>query len=359
MSRSPAGPRFDRRLVAPLVLGAVLNPVNSSVIAVSLVPIGAALGAPPAQTAWLVSSLYLATAIGQPVVGRLVDRHGPRPLYLAGAVLVAAGGVLGTLAPSLPVLVAARVVIGLGTCAGYPAAMALVRSEGRRTGVDRPQGVLTVLAVSAQTVAVLGPPLGGLLVAVGGWRATFAVNVPLAVACLVLGWLFLPREHPAAGARGRLDVAGVVLFTAVLVPLLFALTAPAAGLWWLAVPSAVALAGFVWRELRAADPFVDLRLLARTPSLLATYGRALLAQCAAYVFFYGSPSGCRTAAACPPARRGCCWRRCSRRRSGSRRSPAGGGAWRASSSSGRWARRRWPGCCSCWRPAAPSGCSWR
>lgn len=86
---------FDRRLLLPMIGGAVLNPVNSSLIAVALVPIGLALGAPATETAWLVSGLYLATAVGQPVTGRLVDLYGPRPLYLAGAVLVGVGGVLG------------------------------------------------------------------------------------------------------------------------------------------------------------------------------------------------------------------------------------------------------------------------
>ena len=101
-------------------------------------PIGVAFGAPPSQTAWLVSALYLATAIGQPVVGRLVDIYGPRRLYLVGAALVGVAGVLGTLAPDLGVLIVARVLLGFGTCAGYPAAMYLIRSEARRTGHDSP-----------------------------------------------------------------------------------------------------------------------------------------------------------------------------------------------------------------------------
>ncbi|MGW4567503.1 MFS transporter, partial [Streptomyces sp. NPDC004561] len=83
---SPAG--FDRRLIPPMVLGSVLNPINSSMIAVALVPIGVAFGAPPAETVWLVSALYLATAVGQPVIGRLVDMYGPRRLYLIGTALV-------------------------------------------------------------------------------------------------------------------------------------------------------------------------------------------------------------------------------------------------------------------------------
>lgn len=300
---------FDRRLVAPLVLGAILNPINSSIIAVALVPIGTALGAPPAQTLWLVSSLYLATAIGQPVVGRLVDVHGTRRLYLAGAVLVAVGGVIGTLAPSLWVLVVARVVLGLGTCAGYPAAMSLIRSESRRTGVGRPHTLLTVLAVSAQTVNVLGPPLGGLLVGLGGWRATFAVNVPLAVACLVLGWLSLPRGgpdgHDAADARrARVDLPGIALFTATLVTLLLFLMALDPGRWWLLAASAGAAAGLVVRELCASEPFIDLRLLAGNVPLLATYARAFLAQCTAYIYFYGFTQWLQDARGLTPSQAG-------------------------------------------------------
>src|SRR6478609_3888061 len=99
---------FDRRLVAPMVLGSILNPINSSMLAVALVPIGIALGAPAAETAWLVTALYLATSVGQPVVGRLVDTFGPRPLYLVSTALVGVAGLLGALAPDIGTLIVAR-----------------------------------------------------------------------------------------------------------------------------------------------------------------------------------------------------------------------------------------------------------
>ena len=281
----PAPDAFDRRLIAPMVLGSVLNPVNSSMIAVALVPIGVAFGAPPAQTVWLVSALYLATAVGQPVIGRLVDMYGPRRLYLTGTALVGAAGVMGALAPSLGVLIGARVLLGFGTSAAYPAAMRLIRAEAERTGRDSPAGVLTALAVAGQTVAVVGPALGGLLIGVGGWHAVFTVNVPLSAACLVLGALRLPKA--GRGEPRPVDVAGMVLFAVVLVALMLFLMVPRLGLWYLPALSAAAACAFVLRELRTADPFIDLRVLVGNPALLATYLRQFLAYTTAYSYMYG------------------------------------------------------------------------
>jgi MFS family permease len=277
---------FDRKLIAPMVLGSILNPVNSSMIAVALVPIGLALHAQPAATAWLVSGLYLATATGQPVVGRLVDRYGPLRLYLAGSALVGLAGVIGLLAPSLGVLIVARVLLGLGTCAGFPAAMYLIRGEARRTGVDSPRGVLTTLSVSAQTIVVIGPSLGGLLIGVAGWRAIFAVNIPLAVACVALGLLRLPRSSPSS-VRERLDVLGIGLFAGMLTALVLFLMSPAVGKLWLVGVAVLCGAAFGWRELRTAEPFLDLRVFGGNTPLIATYLRALLAQTAAYAYLYG------------------------------------------------------------------------
>jgi MFS family permease len=283
---------FDRRLIPPMLLGSVLNPINSTVIAVALIPIGAAFGAPPAQTAWLVSALYLATALGQPVVGRLIDIFGPRRLFLFSTSLVGVAGVVGTLAPGLGVLIAARVLLGFGTCAGYPAAMALLRSEAARTGRDSPAGVLTALAVANQTVAVVGPLLGGLLIGVGGWRSTFALNIPLAAVAVTLGALRLPRQDgTGAAVRGRLaaqiDLPGMALFAAMLFSLLLFLMNLHAGTWYLPVITVAAGTAFAVRELRAKTPFIDLRVLGGNPPLLATYARALVAYVVSYAFLYG------------------------------------------------------------------------
>ena len=284
--RTPSS--FDRRLVAPMVLGSVLNPINSSIIAVSLIPIGQAFDASPARTAWLVSGLYLATAVGQPIVGRLVDVLGPRRLYLAATALVGLAGLLGLVAQDLGTLVVARVLLGLGTCAGYPSAMYLIRSEARRTGQHSPAGILTVLSVANQTIAVLGPTLGGLLIGVAGWRSTFAVNIPLALACLWLGARRLPRQDRVPGGpRPHLDLLGTALFATFLLSGLLVLLERRVELWPLLVVSGLALLAFGYVELRSTDPFIDLRLLAGNLPLVATYARNLLSATVTYVFLFG------------------------------------------------------------------------
>ncbi|WP_040830747.1 MFS transporter [Nocardia jiangxiensis] len=280
--------RFDRRLLPAMMLSSALNPVNSSIISVSLVPIGVAFGASASETAWLVSALYLATAVGQPVVGRLVDLYGPRWIYLGGTMLAGLAGLLGVLAPQFWVLVLARVVLGFGTCAGYPASMYLIRSEADRTGKGSPAGVLTALAVANQTVTVIGPTLGGLLIHVGGWRTTFAVNIPLALACLVLGARRIPKVVVAQRSTlSSLDFPGIGLFTGMLVALLIFLMKPQVAHWYLPVIALLAGIGLIIREMRIAQPFLDVRVLGGNLPLVATFLRNLLACMVLYCYLYG------------------------------------------------------------------------
>ena len=311
--------RRNRRIVLPILLASALNPVNSSIIAVSLVPIGRALKVPTSQTVWLVSVLYLSTAIGQPVVGRLVDVYGPKSMLIAGAVLTGAAGVLGSLAPNLAVLVVARAVLGLGTCAGYPAAMHLIRARSQDPAAPRPSGLLTALAVTVQTIAVVGPSLGGLLIAVWGWRATLAVNVPLAAASLLLVLAFVPNaasippDSHAGSDRVRrsaswlsMDWVGIGSFCAMLTTfMLFIMDASVVNLRLLLTAVVCGIA-FSWRELRfqKAAPFIDLRVLIGNTPLVATYARTFLTYTVSYSFLYGFTQWLQNSAQLTPTHAG-------------------------------------------------------
>ncbi|MFG1910408.1 MFS transporter [Kribbella sp. NPDC048928] len=278
--------RFDRRLIAPMLFGSILNPINSTMLAVALVPIGAAFGVPPSQTAWLVTGLYIATAVGQPVMGRLVDLFGPRPLYLIATSLVGVAGLLGALSPNLWVLVVSRVLLGLGTSAAYPASMSLIRREADRTGIETPAVILSSLSLANQVIAVIGPTLGGLLIGLGGWHLIFTINVPLSLICVVLGTLWLPRSSRSRGA-GDLDFAGIGLFTATLVVSMLFLMQPRVSRWYLLVLALCLGAAFVITQLRVMAPFIDLRVLGGNRPLIMTYMRQLLAYIGGYSFLYG------------------------------------------------------------------------
>ena len=266
--------------------GAVLNPINSTLIAVALVPIGQSFGAGPAKTAWLISALYLATAVGQPVVGLLVDRHGARRVLLGGAALVVVAGIAGMIPLSVEWLTGVRVVLGLGTCAGFPAAMAVLRHHAEATGQGVPARVLSVLSMSAQTVMVIGPTLGGVLIGLFGWPAIFAVNIPLAGLSFVLALLWVPKDDRPARTAQPIDVLGIALFSATLLALLFFLMDPGSEIWLVAVVVALG-AAFTLVELRRRSPFLDLRMLAANTPILRTYLRQALSFMAIYAIMFG------------------------------------------------------------------------
>jgi MFS family permease len=299
---------LTKRNLIPLLLGLTLNPINSSIIATALVPIGDAFHATAAETAWLIAALYLATSVGQPLMGRLADIYGAVPVFYAGVVLTMLAGIGGSLAPSLSVLIGWRVVLGLGTSAAYPAAMILLRRfAADAQGRLRP-GALSAVTIAGQVSIVVGPTLGGLLVLYGGWRATIVAVVPVALCAGVLGSLWLPRgTTPRGEARGsvrEIDFAGIATFTAGLTLLLVTLLHPR-NVSPVAVAAMVACFA-IWFaiERRSTAPFIDVRMLARNGRLLAVYARYIGIYTIFYAIFYGFPQWIEQAHHATPAQAG-------------------------------------------------------
>ncbi|MEW1747979.1 MFS transporter [Streptomyces angustmyceticus] len=287
-----AGRAFGARLMAPLLLGSLLNPINSTMIATALVAIGRDFHVGAADTAWLISAMYLASAVGQPSLGRLADRIGPRRVFTAGALTVCAAGFIGALAPSFTLLIVSRVVLGIGTAAAYPAAMAVLRAESRRTGRPTPRRVLGRLSLAALGSAAIGPTLGGLLAATAGWRAVFAVNVPLALLALAGALAWLPADPKGArperaGTPASLDPLGIALFAGALTCAMVFLLRLADPQWPLLAPAGVLAGVLVWWQLRHPAPFIDLRMLAGNGPLVRTYLRQGLTYLVIYCVLYG------------------------------------------------------------------------
>jgi predicted MFS family arabinose efflux permease len=285
---------FSWRFVTPLFMGSTLNPVNSSLIATALVPIAAGVHVSVGRTAVLVSGLYLASAIAQPTAGKLSEEFGPRRVFLVGILAVLTGGLVGGLGNDLTTLTVARILIGVGTSAGYPSAMLLIRRRAESAGLHAPPGaVLGGLVIAGMVTPALGLPIGGLLVQTLGWRTTFLVNVPFALLTLGAALLWIPRDPETSGVTtvrnlaARIDAAGIAGFGGAMAALLvFLMSLP--HLNWVALGLAVASGvGLVAWELRAGRPFLDVRLLATEPALTRTYARWALGTLCVYTVLYG------------------------------------------------------------------------
>ncbi|MFZ3573511.1 MFS transporter [Streptomyces sp. BH097] len=274
-------------------------------ISTALVAIGHDFGIGAADTAWLISVLYLASAVAQPVLGKLADTLGPRRVFLAGLVVVCVSGVVGALAPAFGWLIVSRLLLGIGTSAAYPAAMAVLRDEGRRVGRRPPRPVMARLSFAALGSAAVGPTLGGLLVMLVGWRGIFAVNVPVAAIAFAAALLWIPRDLPPSSRlrssrgdplrstdgepapRPALDPLGIGLFTTALTVLVFFLLDLSDPVWWLLAPFVALTCVLVWWQLRSSAPFIDVRMLAGNGPLARTYLRHGLSYLLIYCVMYG------------------------------------------------------------------------
>jgi nicotinamidase-related amidase/predicted MFS family arabinose efflux permease len=286
--RSPFGFTF----IAPLVLGSVLNPINSTMLATALVPIAESLGTDIAATGWLIAALYLTTAVAQPTLGRLVDLLGARRIFLASLGLVGAAGLCGQFASTLAGLVAVRILLGVGTSGAYPAAMRILRERGEATGSKPPRLVFGVMTVSAFSTTAVGPVIGGLLVTGFGWQSIFTVNAPLALIAALSILIWTPRDRAPAHTFGRLmkdiDLIGIALFAAFLLSLMaFLMNLKNGPLWPALAGSIVFGAGLVWHSLRRKQPFLDVRMLARNWPLSMTYLRAAAISVIVFSVYYG------------------------------------------------------------------------
>jgi len=186
-------------ILAAVALSGTLLPLNSTMLAVALPDIASDTGGGVAASSWLVTSYVVAMAALGPFAGRLGDRLGRRRVLLWGLALFALASAVAGAAPSLGLLIAARLGQAIAGSLVFPNAIALLRDalpEGHRA---RGFGLLGSAVGAA---AAIGPALGGVLVGVWGWRAIFLVNVPVVLAAVGLTLRSLP-----GGAAPRLNGA--------------------------------------------------------------------------------------------------------------------------------------------------------
>jgi MFS family permease len=287
--RLPLPARFSLALGT----GTILQGLNSAIVAVALIPIAVYFGDSSAIP-WIVSGLYIASAVGSPAAGRLADLFGARRIYLVGLVVVLLASVAGPFVPSVEWLVVDRVVLGLGASMHFPAAMAIIRQQAAKRQ-QTATGAIGIIAVCGQTSAAFGPTLGGLVVVVWGWQGIFWVNLPLVLLSAIWVLTQVPRDEVRERTgvlRGikSIDPLGMGLFVVTVVLLMLGLLSLEGDPQWLLFAAFVPVAAlFVLREMSTPSPFIDVRLMLTHRQFALTCARAVLTFISFYCIFYGLP----------------------------------------------------------------------
>lgn len=211
MKSAPRGKhRADPRwTLAASILASSLSFVDGSVLNVALPAIRATYHAGAADVQWVVNAFLLPLAALLLLGGALGDHYGRRLVLIIGTSLFAAASLAAALAPSLPILLAARGAQGLGAALLLPNSLALLNNayQGGKRG-----RAIGIWASAGAASAAGAPLLGGWLIDTVGWPSIFYINLPLALGAIALAILFVSESREAS--KGRTDYLGALLVTA-------------------------------------------------------------------------------------------------------------------------------------------------
>ncbi|MET7765730.1 MFS transporter [Streptomyces sp. NPDC005393] len=257
--------RMTGRQVAALVVllaSQFMMAADFSVLNVALPEVGTALGFSTGNLQWITTTFALCAAGCTLVFGRVGDYVGRRRIFTTGMVVLAVSSLIGGIAESPAVLMVARTLQGLATAAVTPAALALLTTAFSEPSLrNRALGLNGVMMSSGFSVGAI---LGGVLTDLLSWRWAFFINIPVAIAAIVVVPIVV--EESRAERRSRIDLPGAVLITGGLFAGIYGVTrAGEDGLDLVSVVALIAAAillGAFWAvESRTADALVPVRIL--------------------------------------------------------------------------------------------------
>ncbi|MDB4938708.1 MAG: drug resistance transporter, EmrB/QacA family [Labilithrix sp.] len=279
-----SSPRTTHRpaTVAALLLALFMAAMEMTVVSTAMPTVVAELGG-ALHYAWVFTAYMLTSTVTVPIYGKLADLHGRKPVMLVAMALFLLGSMASGQARTMGQLIVFRAIQGVGAGGMQPMALTIVGDIFKIEERAKMQGVFGAVWAIA---GLVGPLLGGVIVATLSWRWVFYVNVPFglvsaAVISVALVENIEKREH-------RLDVLGAIVLAAAVVALLLG----ADGEWpWVLLPaSAVLTAAFLWVETRASEPILPLSLFAQrilaTSSALSALGGASMLGVVTFVPLY-------------------------------------------------------------------------
>jgi EmrB/QacA subfamily drug resistance transporter len=235
--------------------------LDATVVNVALPTIGTELNASVAGLQWVINGYTLTLASLILLGGSLGDRFGRRKIFLLGVVWFAGASLLCGIAPTSEALVASRALQGMGGALLTPGSLAILQASFATSDRGRAVGAWSGLSGVAAAIA---PFLGGWLIDVGSWRLIFLINVPLAVAVIVVALRHVPETRDPSGVRG-IDVLGAVLTIVGLAGITWALIeagerGATTGVLSAGAVGLASLAGFVAAERRGRHPMLPLEI---------------------------------------------------------------------------------------------------
>jgi EmrB/QacA subfamily drug resistance transporter len=256
------------KIAGVVVLGAIMSILDITVVNVALPTFQAEFGdrgheVAYSHVAWTVTAYTLALATVIPMTGWAADRFGTKRLYMTAIFLFALGSALCATAWDVNVLIAFRVLQGLGGGMLMPLGMTIMT---RAAGPHRMGRLMAILGVPMLLGPIMGPIIGGWLIEAASWHWIFLINVPLGAAAVVYAWRVL--EPDAAEPSESFDFLGMALMSPGLALFLFGVSSlPQEGgdfsaprVWMSMLVGVVLMAAFVWHSFRPEHPLLDLRL---------------------------------------------------------------------------------------------------
>jgi EmrB/QacA subfamily drug resistance transporter len=251
-----------RWVLVAAVLGSGMAGLDATVVGIALPAIGRDFGVGVAELQWVVNAYTLTLAGLLLLGGTLGDRYGRRRVFVIGTVWFAVASLLCGVAPDATTLILARALQGVGGALLTPGSLAILQASFVEKDRSRAIGAWSGLGGVATAV---GPFVGGWLISAASWRLVFLLNLPLAVAVVLLAARHVP-ESRAPAESGRLDLLGALMVTAGLSGLTYGLIEGADRGWTspvvlTALVGGVALlVGFIVVEGRTANPMLPLEV---------------------------------------------------------------------------------------------------
>jgi EmrB/QacA subfamily drug resistance transporter len=258
---------LDRATTHAIMMGIMLamfvSALEQTIVAPALPTIGRTLG-DVGDLSWVVTAYLLANTVATPLFGKLSDIHGRRRMMLIAIIIFIAGSVACALAPSMPALIAARVLQGIGGGGILPIAHTVIGDMASPLERPRYQSYTSIMFMAA---SIAGPVIGGVLTDHVHWTMIFWINLPMGLLALWMTGRAL-NKLPRHDRPHKLDVPGALLMVGAALALMLAMSWGGTRASWtsatilgLLAGSAVLWALFALRVATAPEPFIPLAVL--------------------------------------------------------------------------------------------------